>query len=70
MKKKAKKPAPKKITPLAEQDSLAGFTTRCLLCLANDVVVLERRMADVRIMVAALAKEYEVRMPAPEEVVY
>jgi hypothetical protein len=70
MNAKAKKRAPIKKTPLFEQDSLAGFTTRVLMSLANDVVVLESRIADVRIMVAALAKEYDVRMPAPEEVAY
>ncbi|QQM04040.1 hypothetical protein [Rhodopseudomonas palustris] len=42
-------------------------TGRAILVLAQDVVELEDRAARVRAVVAALASERGIQMPAPEE---
>jgi hypothetical protein len=46
----------------------AEFTTRMLLSLVNDAVALESYAARVRAQVAALAKEYGIKMPVAKDV--
>jgi hypothetical protein len=44
-----------------------GFTKRTLLSLVTDAVAMESYAKRVRVQVAALAKEYGIKMPKAED---